>query len=269
MASPEPAARPLAGRVALVTGSTDGIGLACARQLGAQGCAVVLNGFGEAAAIEALRDEIASAHGVTVAHLPADLRDEAAAADLVPRVLERFGRLDVLVNNAGTQHRGLVEDHPPDRWREVFALNVDAAFHTTRRALPGMRARDWGRIVNVASVYGLAGGVERSSYVASKHALVGFTKAVALETASTCITCNAVCPGDVSTRIYYRNAKLMAQQEGISREEAQRRIAATSMPSGRVVSPEQVAAMVVYLCGGAASEIRGAALPVDGAWLAR
>lgn len=259
----------LKGRVALVTGSTDGIGLAVARSLAAQGCSVMLNGFGEEAAIAALCDELATAHGVAVAHAPADLRQEDEASGLVARVVQRFGRLDVLVNNAGTQHKGPVEEHPPQRWREVLALNLDAAFHTIRTALPGMRAQGWGRIVNVASVYGLAGGVDRSSYVASKHGLVGLTKAVALETAGTAITCNAVCPGDVSTRIFYRNAKLLAESEGITRAEAQQRIAAANMPSGRVVSPEQVAALVAFLCTEAAGEIRGAALPVDGAWLAR
>jgi 3-hydroxybutyrate dehydrogenase len=261
--------RPLQGRVALVTGSTDGIGLACARALAAQGCTVLLNGLGDPEAIAALCADLAGAHGVAVEHLAADLRDEAQAAALVPEALRRHGRLDVLVNNAGTRHKGAIEDHPPARWREVFALNVDAAFHTIRAALPGMRARGWGRIVNVASVYGLVGGVERSSYVASKHALVGLTKAVALETAPTPVTCNAVCPGDVSTRIFYRNAKLLAERDGISRQAAQQRIAAANMPSGRVVSPEQVAAMVAYLCSDAAAEIRGAALPVDGAWTAR
>ncbi|MBL8287287.1 MAG: 3-hydroxybutyrate dehydrogenase [Rubrivivax sp.] len=262
-------ARPFSGRVALVTGSTDGIGLATARRLAAEGCAVMLNGLGEPAAIAALVAEIAAAHGTEVAHAAADLRDEAAASGLVAQVLQRFGRLDILVNNAGTQHKGPIEDHPPARWREVFALNVDAAFHTIRTALPGMRERGFGRIVNIASVYGLVGGVERSSYVASKHALVGLTKAVALETAATAITCNAVCPGDVATRIYYRNAKLMAEREGISREEAQRRIAATNMPSGNVVAPEQVAALVAWLGSEAAAEMRGAALPLDGAWVAR
>ena len=262
-------ARELDGRVALVTGSTDGIGLATARALAAQGCAMMLNGFGEADDIAVLRRELAETHGVEVAHSAADLGDEPAASGIVGQALVRFGRLDILVNNAGTQHKGPIEEHPPQRWREVMALNLDAAFHTIRTALPGMRERGWGRIVNVASVYGLAGGVDRSSYVASKHGLVGLTKAVALETARTAITCNAVCPGDVSTRIFYRNAKLLAEREQISRAEAQQRIAATHMPSGRVVAPEQVAALVAFLCSDAAAEIRGAALPVDGAWLAR
>jgi len=259
----------LNGHVALVTGSTDGIGLAIARGLAARGCAVMLNGFGEPEAIAAQCAELARAFGVEVEHAGADLRIEEEASELVPCVLRRFGRLDVLVNNAGTQHKGPIEKHPPQRWREVLALNLDAAFHTIRTALPGMRERGWGRIVNIASVYGLAGGVDRSSYVASKHALVGLTKAVALETATTNITCNAVCPGDVATRIFYRNAKLLAESERITRAEAQQRIAAHDMPSGRVVSPEQVAALVTFLCSDAAGEIRGAALPVDGAWLAR
>jgi 3-hydroxybutyrate dehydrogenase len=263
------AAPELHGYVALVTGSTDGIGLAIARGLAARGCAVMLNGFGEPDAVAALCAELAGAHRVEVAHAAADLRIEEEASELVPNVLRRFGRLDILVNNAGTQHKGPIEQHPPQRWREVLALNLDAAFHTIRTSLPDMRERGWGRIVNVASVYGLAGGVDRSSYVASKHALVGLTKAVALETATTGITCNAVCPGDVATRIFYRNAKLLAESERITRAEAQRRIAARDMPSGRVVSPEQVAALVTFLCSDAASEIRGAALPVDGAWLAR
>ena len=224
MASPDNAVmRPLGGRVALVTGSTDGIGLATARALAAQGCTVLLNGLGEPEAIATLCADLAGTHGVVAEHLAADLRDEAQAAGLVPEALRRHGRLDVLVNNAGTQHKGPIETHPPARWREVFALNVDAAFHTIGAALPGMRERGWGRIVNIASVYGLVGGVDRSSYVASKHALVGLSKAVAVETATTPVTCNAICPGDVSTRIFYRNAKLLAEAEGISREAAQQR----------------------------------------------
>lgn len=262
-------ARELTGRVALVTGSTDGIGLAVARKLAAKGCAIMLNGFGEVDTIKQLCEEIAASNEVSVSHIAADLRVEAEATAIVSRVIKHFGQLDVLVNNAGTQHLAPIEEHPSERWREVFALNLDAAFHTIRSALPSMRKRHWGRIVNVASVYGLAGGVNRSSYVASKHALVGLTKAVALETASTPITCNAICPGDVSTRIFYRNAKLLAEREQITRAEAQQRIAATSMPSGRVVAPEQVAEMAVFLCTAAADEIRGAALPIDGAWLAR
>lgn len=264
-----PTVRPLAGRVALVTGSTDGIGLAIARALASQGASLALNGFGEAAALVHLVESLGALSGSSVCHLPADLSDPQQAAALVPQVLQQFGRLDILVNNAGTQHKSPIEEHPPGRWDQIMALNLDAPFHTIRTALPAMRQQGWGRIINIASVYGLAGGIDRSSYVASKHGLVGLTKAVALETARTAITCNAICPGDVSTRIFYRNAKLLAEQEQISRQEAQQRIAAGNMPSGHVVSPEQVASLALYLCSEAASEMRGTALSLDGGWLAR
>lgn len=260
---------PLAGQVALVTGSTDGIGLAIARALAAQGANVALNGFGEDAAITNLCAELVARNRVEVLHFSADLSRGDEAATLVTRVQQRLGRLDILVNNAGTQHKSPIEQHPPERWDAIMALNLSAPFHTIRTALPGMRANGWGRIINIASVYGLAGGVDRSSYVASKHGLVGLTKAVALETATSPVTCNAICPGDVSTRIFYKTAKLLAEREQISRDAAQRRVAAGNMPSGQVVSPEQVAALALYLCSDAASEMRGAALSLDGGWLAR
>lgn len=258
----------LANHIALVTGSTDGIGLEIARQLAAQGAAVALNGFGDAARIDALCAEL-GALGARVQHFDADLMQADQAAALVGRVTQSMGPVDILVNNAGTQHKAPIEDQPPERWDAVMALNLNAPFHTIRTALPGMRARGWGRIVNIASAYGLAGGVDRSSYVASKHGLVGLSKAVALETAMTAITCNAVCPGDVATRIFYKSAKLLAEREQISREEAQQRVAANHMPTRRPVLPEQVAAMVLYLCSDAAAEVRGAALSIDGGWTAR
>jgi 3-hydroxybutyrate dehydrogenase len=259
----------LAGRVALVTGSTDGIGLAIARELAANGATLALNGFGEPERIATLRHELSTAHDVPVVHFDADLMVSAQAAELVQRVQQNLGRVDILVNNAGTQHKAPIEQQPPERWASVMALNLDAPFHTIRTALPGMRERGWGRIINIASVYGLAGGVDRSSYVASKHGLVGLTKAVALETATAPITCNAICPGDVSTRIFYKTAKLLAEREHIGRDEAQQRVAASNMPSGHTVSPEQVAALALYLCSDAACEMRGSALTLDGGWLAR
>lgn len=258
-----------AGRVALVTGSTDGIGLAIAERLAADGCKLALNGFGEPEAIERLVTDLGTRHGVEVAHLGADLSRDDEAAALLPRTLARFGHLDILVNNVGTQHKGPIEQHPPERWHEVFALNVHAAFHTIRLALPSMRKRGWGRIVNIASSYGLVGGVERSSYIASKHALIGLTKAVALETATSGVTCNAVCPGDVGTRIFHRNAKLMAEREDITRDQARARIAASNMPSGQIVQPAQVAALVGFLCSEEAAQVRGAAMAIDGGWTAR
>jgi 3-hydroxybutyrate dehydrogenase len=259
----------LEGRVAVVTGSTDGIGLAIARKLAAHRASVMLNGFGPPERIAALCDEFSRDYGIEITHDGADLTVSANATRLIERAQERFGRVDILVNNAGTQHKAPIDQHPPEMWDAVMALNLNAPFHTIRTALPGMRKGGWGRIVNIASVYGLTGGIDRSSYIASKHGLVGLTKAVALETASTPITCNAICPGDVSTRIFYKTAKLLAEREQINREEALKRVAAVNMPSGNAVSPEQVAAMALFLCTEAAAEIRGAALSVDGGWLAR
>ncbi|MBN9410047.1 MAG: 3-hydroxybutyrate dehydrogenase [Burkholderiales bacterium] len=259
----------LEGKVAVITGSTDGIGLAIARALAAQKVDIMLNGFGEASAIDALRRELAQAHGVRVCHSPADLSVGTEATQLIETATRELGRVDILVNNAGTQHKSVVEQHPLDKWNLVLGLNLTAPFQTIRAALPQMRERGWGRIINIASIYGLVGGYERSSYVASKHGLVGLTKAVALETAGSPITCNAICPGDVSTRIFYKTAKDLALRENISREEAQRRVAATNMPSGNTVAPEQVAALAAFLCSASASEMRGAALSMDGGWQAR
>ena len=250
--------RALEGRVALVTGSTDGIGLATAHALAAQGCAVMLNGFGEADAIAVLRRELAQAHGVEVAHTDADLGDEQASSGIVGQVFERFGRLDILVNNAGTQHKGPVEEHPPQRWREVMALNLDAAFHTIRTALPGMRERGWGRIVNVASVYGLAGGVDRSSYVASKHGLVGLTKNAALEYAAQGVRVNSVGPAFIKTPLIDANLDEAAQQFLVGMH-----------PIGRLGEPEEVAALVVFLASDAASFITGSYHLVDGGYTAQ
>jgi len=259
----------LEGKVAVVTGSTDGIGLAVARALAGHKASIMLNGFGDAAVVDALRKELSERHGVKVAYSAADLSVAAQAAGLIDEAIREFGHVDILVNNAGTQHKSPIETHPTEKWDLVLALNLTAPFQTIRAVLPQMRERNWGRIVNIASIYGLVGGYDRSSYVASKHGLVGLTKAVALETAGSLITCNAVCPGDVSTRIFYKTAKDMALRDNISREEAQRRVAAGNMPSGRTVAPEQVAALVEFLCSPAASEVRGAAMSMDGGWLAR
>lgn len=259
----------LEGKVAVITGSTDGIGLAVARALAGQKASIMLNGFGDLAAVESLRQELAGQHGVKVAWSPADLSVGTEATELIEAATREFGHVDILVNNAGTQHKSPIDKHPMDKWELVLALNLTAPFQTIRAVLPQMRERNWGRIVNIASIYGLTGGYDRSSYVASKHGLVGLTKAVALETAGSPITCNAVCPGDVSTRIFYKTAKDMALRDNISREEAVRRVAATNMPSGNAVAPAQVAALVEFLCSPAASEVRGSAMSMDGGWLAR
>ena len=255
----------LKGKTAVITGSNSGIGLGVAEELARAGADVVINSFTDSAEDHALAARIAAGHGVKARYIQADM----SKPDDCRALVEKAGGCDILVNNAGIQFVAPIEEFPVEKWNAILAINLSSAFHTSAAALPGMRAKGWGRIVNIASVYGLVGGVQRSSYVASKHALVGLSKAVALETAATPVTCNAICPGDVSTRIFYRNAKLLAEREGIAREEAQRRIASASMPSGRVVSPAQVAALVAYLCSEAAAEIRGAALPVDGAWTAR
>ncbi|MBC7378892.1 MAG: 3-hydroxybutyrate dehydrogenase [Burkholderiaceae bacterium] len=259
----------LEGKVAVITGSTDGIGLAVARALAGQKASIMLNGFGDPAAVEALRQELSVQHGVKIAWSQADLSVGTQATELIEAATREFGHVDILVNNAGTQHKSPIDKHPMDKWDLVLALNLTAPFQTIRAVLPQMRERHWGRIVNIASIYGLTGGYDRSSYVASKHGLVGLTKAVALETAGSPITCNAVCPGDVSTRIFYKTAKDMALRDNISREEAVRRVAATNMPSGNAVAPAQVAALVEFLCSPAASEVRGSAMSMDGGWLAR
>jgi len=259
----------LRGKAAIVTGSTSGIGLGIARALAEAGCKIMLNGFGDPLAIEQERKRIVRDFGVETHFDSADLSKPAEVQQLVESSTRELGGVDILVNNAGIQHTAPIEDFPPERWDAVIAINLSAAFHATRAVIPQMRKRNWGRIINIASAHGLVASAEKAAYVASKHGILGLTKVVALETATTAITCNAVCPGDVSTRIFYRNAKLLAEREQITRTEAQQRIASTNMPSGRVVAPEQVAALVAFLCSEAAVEIRGAAFPIDGAWLAR
>ena len=201
-----------------------------------------------------------SAAGAQVAYHGADMSRVADIEDMMKYSASQFGRVDILVNNAGIQHTASIEEFPVEKWDAILALNLSAVFHATAAALPHMKQQGAGRIINIASIYGLVGGYERSSYVASKHGLVGLTKAVALETAGSPITCNAICPGDVSTRIFYKTAKDLALRENISREEAQRRVAATNMPSGNTVAPDQVAALAAFLCSDAASEMRGSAL---------
>lgn len=261
-------AKELHGRVALVTGSTDGIGLATARALAAQGCAVMLNGFGEPAAIEALCTDISAAQGVDVAHAAADLRDSDEAAGLVAQVLARFGRLDVLGNNAGTQHKGPIEDHPAPRWREVMALNLDAAFHTIRTALPAMRTNGWGRIVNIASAHGLTASPFKSAYIAAKHGVVGLSKTVALETAGQGITCNAICPGYVLTPLVEAQIPDQMKVHGMDRDTVIREVMLLRQPSRQFATVEQIGGTTVYLCSSAADQVTGTTISVDGGWTA-
>ena len=256
----------LKGKVAVVTGSTSGIGLGIARALAAGGADLVINGFGEAAAIEKLRQEIATTYGVRVAF---DLTKPTDATGLIEYATRELGRVDVLVNNAGIQHTAPVHEFPIERWDAVIAINLTAVFLTTRAVLPQMLARDWGRIINIASVHGLVASVDKSAYVASKHGVVGFTKGVALETATTGITCNAICPGWVLTPLVQKQIDALAAREKLDPDEARMQLLGEKQPSLEFATPEQLGALATFLCSDAAAQLNGAALPVDGGWLAR
>ena len=259
----------LAGKSALVTGSTSGIGLAIARALAAAGANVMLHGLGDPEAIEALRGELAAAHGVGAAASGADLRDPAAIAGLAREAAARFGRIDILVNNAGVQHTAPIEAFPADRWDDIIAVNLSAAFHATRLLLPAMREAGWGRILNTGSAHGLVASAEKAAYVASKHAIVGLTKVVALETARTAITCNAICPGFVRTELIDRQIEERAAALGMSFEEGATDLVGEKHPSLEFVQPGQIGQIAVFLCSDAASQITGAAISVDGGWTAQ
>lgn len=258
----------LKGRIALVTGSTSGIGLGIAHALAGAGCHIVLNGFGDKTEIEALRADIAQRFGVQTAYSDADMSQPAAIRAMVTDAQALFGSLDVLVNNAGIQHVAPIEEFPDERWDAVLAINLSSAFHTIKSALPGMRQRGWGRIVNIASTHGLVGSAQKAAYVAAKHALVGLTKVVALETAETLITCNAICPGWVDTPLVRRQIEARAQAQGIDTELATRELLGEKQPSMRFVQPEHIGDLVLFLCSPAGSSLTGAALPIDGGWTA-
>jgi 3-hydroxybutyrate dehydrogenase len=263
--------RPLEGRTALVTGSTSGIGLGIARGLAAQGAAVALNGFGDPAEIEAVRRSIADEHGVRTHYNAADMSRPDQIAAMVAEVRGALGGggPDILVNNAGIQHTAPVHEFPPERWDAIIAINLSAAFHAIRAALPAMLEGGWGRIINVASAHGLVASADKSAYVAAKHGLVGLTKAVALETATTGVTCNAICPGWVLTPLVQRQIDARAEREGVPVGEAAVALLAEKQPSREFVTPEQLAGLAVFLCSDAAAQIRGAALSVDGGWTAQ
>ncbi|WP_041794434.1 3-hydroxybutyrate dehydrogenase [Pararhodospirillum photometricum] len=255
--------------VALITGSTSGIGLGIARALAASGRDIMLSGFGEAAAIDALRHEIETEHGVRCLYRFADLADPLACRALVAETESRLGRLDILVNNAGIQHVDSVPDFPIEKWDHVIAVNLSAVFHCSAAALPGMIARDFGRIVNIASAHGLVASVNKSAYVAAKHGVVGLTKVMALENAQRPLTVNAVCPGWVLTPLVQRQIEARAEAGGLSVEAATAQLLGEKQPAGRFVTPEQLGAFVVFLCSEAAATLTGAALPVDGGWTAQ
>jgi 3-hydroxybutyrate dehydrogenase len=263
-----PLARPLSGKTALVTGSTSGIGLAIAQALAREGANVMLNGFGEAPAIDTLKKEIA-AQGVAVEYRPADIGKPEQVASLIEAAAGCFGSIDILVNNAGIQHVAPVEDFAAAKWDAVIATNLSACFHAIAAALPAMKARGWGRILNIASAHGLVASANKAAYVAAKHGLLGLTKVVALETARTAVTCNAICPGWVLTPLVQRQIDARASELGLSSEQAKAELLAEKQPSMEFVRPEEIGALAAFLCSPAANQIRGASYVIDGGWTAQ
>jgi 3-hydroxybutyrate dehydrogenase len=255
----------LKGKTALVTGSTSGIGLGIAKALARQGANIVLNGFGDA---EAPKKEVA-ALGVQVGYHGADMSKPAEIEDMMKAAAAQFGRVDILVNNAGIQHVAKIEDFPVERWDAIIAINLSSAFHATRLALPAMKAANWGRIINVASVHGLVASAEKSAYVAAKHGIVGLTKVTALETATTGVTCNAICPGWVLTPLVQKQVDAKAEQMKISNDEAKKLLLAEKEPSLQFTTPEELGELAVFFCSDAGKNVRGVAWNMDGGWAAQ
>jgi len=259
--------RTLEGRCALITGSTQGLGLAAAHRFAAAGCHVVLSGLASPDEAAATAAGLESAHGVRAVYGAGDLSRPADIDGIVETARRAFGTVDILVNNAVVRHAAPVEAFAADKWDEGLAVNLSAAFHLIRLTMPMMQARRWGRILNVSSIYAFKGAPNRVAYVTTKTALLGLTRAVALEGVPHGITCNAVCPGTTETPVHQAAIASLAAG-GLTREEAERRFFASKQPTGRFISAEQVAALMVFLCGPDASDINGAALPIDGAWSA-
>ena len=255
----------LKNKTALVTGSTSGIGLGVAKVLARQGANIVLNGFGD---VEAAKAEV-SALGVQVAYHGADMSKPAEIEDMMRFASQTFGRVDVLVNNAGIQHVASIEDFPVDRWDAIIAINLSSTFHTTRLALPAMRDANWGRIINIASVHGLVASAQKSAYVAAKHGVVGLTKATALETATTGITCNAICPGWVLTPLVQKQVDAKAQALGLDNAGATKALLCEKEPSGQFTTPEEIGELAAFFCSPAGGNVRGVAWNMDGGWTAQ
>jgi len=263
------AGRALNGRSAIVTGSTSGIGLGIAQALAAEGAGVMLNGFGEPAAIQKLVSGLGKRHQVRVLFSGADISKVDEIEELVRYAEKALGSVDILVNNAGIQHIDAVESFPAERWDAVLATNLSSNFHAIRAALPQMKKRGWGRIINIASAHGLVASAGKAAYVAAKHGVIGLTKVVALETATSGITCNAICPGWVLTPLVEKQIQANAKRDGISLNESKQRLLAEKQPSREFATPEQIGALAAFLCSEAACQIRGVALPVDGGWTAQ
>jgi 3-hydroxybutyrate dehydrogenase len=259
----------LSGKCALITGSTQGLGLAAARHFAAAGCHVVVHGLADELATASLCRELEAAYAVRTMSSRADLRHPFEIEHMLASAVEAFGAIDILVNNAVVRHTAPIETFSGADWDDAIAVNLSAAFHATRLALPAMKRQNWGRIINVSSIYGLVGARDRVGYVTSKTALIGMTRAVALETAEYDITCNAVCPGTTDTPVHDAAIRAIVAAEALSHADAERRLLAAKQPTGRLVSAESVAALIVFLCGPNSADITGATLPIDGGWSAQ
>jgi 3-hydroxybutyrate dehydrogenase len=258
----------LKGKSALVTGSTSGIGLAIARAMAAQGANVTINGFGDAGGIEKERSGIEKEFGVKAVYSPADMTKPAEIADMVKTAEKTFGSLDVLVNNAGIQFVSPIEDFPIDKWDQILAINLSAAFHAIRAAVPGMKSRKWGRIISTASAHSLVASPFKAAYVTAKHGIAGLTKTVALELATFGVTCNCISPGYVWTPLVEKQIPDTAKARGITEEQVKRDVILAAQPTKEFVTVEEVASLAVYLCSDAAKSITGANLSIDGGWTA-
>jgi 3-hydroxybutyrate dehydrogenase len=255
----------LKGKTALVTGSTSGIGLGIAKALARQGANIVLNGFGD---VEGPKAEVAGLD-VQVGYHGADMSKPAEIEAMLAYAAKRFGRVDILVNNAGIQHVARIEDFPVERWDAIIAINLSSAFHATRLALPAMKAANWGRIINVASIHGLVASAEKSAYVAAKHGVVGLTKVTALENATTGVTCNAICPGWVLTPLVQKQVDAKALALGVSNDEAIKLLLKEKEPSMQFTTPEELGELAVFFCSPAGNNVRGVAWNMDGGWTAQ
>jgi 3-hydroxybutyrate dehydrogenase len=262
------AASSLAGKVSLVTGSTSGIGLGVARALASAGSAVILNGLGQPDDVAKVRTDLAKTFNVKVSYSDADMARPDSIRAMIETAAASYGRLDIVVNNAGIQHVAPLQDFPPKKWDAILAINLSSAFHTTRLALPGMIRNKWGRIINIASAHGLVASPFKSAYVAAKHGMVGLTKATALETAEHGITCNAICPGYVWTPLVEAQIGQQAKAHGISSDAVIRDVLLAQQPNKRFATVEELGALAVFLASDAAASITGVALPVDGGWTA-
>ena len=259
----------LAGKAGLVTGSTSGIGLGIARALAAQGCSVLLNGFGDASAIQTLCQDLQHEYGVRVTHHGANLRHPPEIGGLVQAALDTFGRLDILVNNAGIQHVFPVEALPPEKWDDIIAINLSAAFHAIQHALPHMRRQGWGRIINTASAHSLVASPNKSAYVAAKHGIAGLTKTVALEAAAAGVTVNCISPGYVWTPLVENQIPDTMRTRGLTREQVMNDVLLAAQPTKKFVTVDQVAALALFLCRDEAGAMTGGNLSMDGGWTAQ